>query len=365
MQKFSSYLYPNRINVVADVALFPVRWNIVYQNRIKIYHGVENVLTLDVKNSDQKRIDISDMDLKMSVMDVLGKEFITVDVVPGLTTGLATITLTAEDLENLDPQFLNFSIYRVNEDDTKTLFYADTQFGAVGKMELLGTAIPKDYEPRETTRFTAITDTDANPYEKVWYSDAVEITKPNNLVLEASESLVLEFIFNKSKSIATVQLCKDTIINSNTEWIDVLGFGIFPEDNTVTKTIAYPRYNRDMKWMRIKLRQETYNGHGATVDIAKKLIGLGSYEYTFLANKRGKNYTVGESYNISGFRLGGPASSPNGSWTLTVATVDGQGGVTSWTTLAEPPFSEDGPVNYKDIPVNIETRAIDKVIVRI
>jgi hypothetical protein len=365
MQKISSYLYPNRINVVADVALFPVRWNIVYQNRVKIYQGVDNVLTLDVKNSDQKRIDISDMDIKMSITDVLGKEFITVDVVPGLTTGLATITLSAEDLEILTPQFLNFTIYRENEDLTKTILYADTQFGAVGKMELLGSAVPVEYKPREITRFTAITDTDVNPYEKIWYSDAVEITKPNQLITEASETLVLDFYFNKSKAVATVQFTKDTVINASTVWIDVLAFGIFPEDTATTKTISYPLYNRDMRWMRVKLKQETYNGVGATVNISKVSVGMGGYEYQFVANKPGKGYTIGEVYTVSGLRLGGPSTSPNGSWALTVATVDGQGGVTSWTPLAEAPVSEDGEVSYKDTPVNVEARSIDKIVVRI
>ena len=93
MQKISSYLYPNRINVVADVALFPVRWNIVYQNRIKIYQGVDNVLTLDVKNSDQKRIDISEMTLKMSITDTLGRDLTTVNVTPSASSGLLLLPL--------------------------------------------------------------------------------------------------------------------------------------------------------------------------------------------------------------------------------------------------------------------------------
>ena len=62
MQKISSYLYPNRIEVIANVALdpdtCPVEWKIVYQKPIKIYKGVDNVIELEVKNSDQKRIDL-------------------------------------------------------------------------------------------------------------------------------------------------------------------------------------------------------------------------------------------------------------------------------------------------------------------
>ena len=56
MQKISCYLYPNRINVVADVALFPVRWNIVYQNRVKIYQGVTlGALSVDKNLQNKKR----------------------------------------------------------------------------------------------------------------------------------------------------------------------------------------------------------------------------------------------------------------------------------------------------------------------
>ncbi len=361
MQKISSYLYPNRINVVADVALFPVRWKIVYQNLIKIYQGVDNVLTLDIKNSDQKRIDISEMDLYLSITDIMGKEVSAYQAAPGATTGLATVTIPSTDLVNLDPQFLNFSLYRLNEDDTKTILYADTQFGAIGKMQLLGSAIPVEYPTREITTFMPLTDTDATPYETLWYSDAVEVKKPNHLGPESLESIDLDFYFNKSKAVVTVQFTTDVIINSGTRWVDVMAFGVFPEDTQATKTIAFPVYNRNITWMRVKVKQETYNGSGATVDIGKRASGLG-FEATFLPNKPGKGYTIGESFTISADRFGG-----GGAWTLVVETVDGQGGVTQWLPMAEILVAEDGPVTYKDVPVSDITRArtIDKVVVRV
>jgi hypothetical protein len=363
MQKISSYLYPNRIDIVADVAVFPVRWKIVYQNRVKIYQGVENVITLDIKNSDQKRIDITDMDLKMSITDVLGKEVTTVSAIPTATTGLATVNISAGSVVNLDPQFLNFTVYRLNDDDTKTVFYADTQFGAVGNMELLGSAVPVDYPTRSITRFTSLTDTDRTPYDKVWYSDAVEIYKPNNLILEASEELNLDLYFNKSKSVVTVQFTKDAVITSSTIWVDVLSFGVFPEDTFITKTLTYPTYTRDMTWMRIKLRQETYNGIGATVDITKEYNeGTGETEFKFVPNKMGRGYSEGDNYTIDADRLGG-----GGAWSLTVAKVNSLGEVLEWQVLASAPVSENGTVVYKDIPVNspLTANAIDKVIVRL
>jgi len=364
MQKISSYLYPNRINVVADVTLFPVRWNIVYQNRIKLYQGVDNVLTLDVKNSDQKRIDISEMILKMNVMDTAGKEVVVADVTPTATTGLATISISSDDLVELDPQFLSFTIYRENEDDTKTILYADTQFGAVGKMELLGSAVSIPTPERYITRFNLLSERVNNITTTTWFSDAVEIRKPNFLSAATADTIELDFEFNKSDAAVTVQFTQDEIVNSYTEWTDALSFGVFPSDTSASKTISYPTYNRSYAWMRVKFIQTSYKGTGATVDIAKV---DGGTTYTFNTGKPGIGYAIGESFVINGQRVGGGAVLPNGSWNLTVAQVDGNGGVTAWTPLAEMPVAENGNIVYKDVPVRDDNhiRTIDKITIRL
>jgi len=362
MQKISSYLYPNRISVVADLALFPVRWKIVYQNRIKIYKGVDNVLTLDVKNADQKRIDIASMDLKMSVTDVNGLFLGEYEIVPGITTGLATINIPEDDLDLLDPQFLNFTIYRENDDDTKTILYADTQFGAVGQMELVGSAVSTQEPERYITNFSPLTNTDVRPFLTTYYSDAVEIKSSNYLNRpENTDSIELEFFFNKSNAAVTVQVTKDAIISSGTIWTDILSFGVFPEDTTATKTITYPKYNRSLTWLRVKFEQTTYTGEGATVDLIKTQIGE-TVEAGFLPNKKGRGYRVGDVYTIPAERFGG-----GGAWQLTVNNIDGQGGVSEWGALTEIPVSEGGSVTYKDIQVNdpSKTKAIDKIIIKV
>ena len=158
-----------------------------------------------------------------------------------------------------------------------------------------------------------------------------------------------------------MQFTKDTIINSSTIWSDVMSFGVFPEDLTVIKSIVYPTYNKEVAWMRVTFEQTSYNGHDATVTIEKRAAGLG-FEYVFLPNKSGKGYKIGETFTISGDRLGG-----GGAWVLAVAAVDKVGGVTEWTPTAEMLVAEDGPVIYKNIPVSDPARArsIDKVIVRL
>jgi hypothetical protein len=153
MQKISSYLYSNRIQLIADVtaldATYPVEWKIVYQRPVKIYKGVDNVIELDVKNADQKRIDIFGKTIKFVVMDQTDKEINTYTATvldDGSTVGvkgLAKVTIAEGDLTTLDPQYLKYSVYMLNSDTTKTLMYGDASFGGHGTLEVLSGITPK------------------------------------------------------------------------------------------------------------------------------------------------------------------------------------------------------------------------------
>jgi hypothetical protein len=255
MQKISSYLYPNRINIVADVALFPTRWNIVYQNRVKIYQGVDNVLTIDVKNSDQKRIDISEMDLRMIVTDVNGLLVSDVTVTPSNTDGLATAVIEEADLENVTPQFLTFSIYRVNEDDSKTVFYADTQFGAKGNMELVGSIMNLPTPTRLISRFIEISDPaiiGLPPFQIRYYSDAVEIMQANFVKESSQEQVTLDFDFIGLQGEVVVQFTKDPVVSAGTDWITIETFTVASSTAALTKSYTPTNgYNREMLWARV------------------------------------------------------------------------------------------------------------------
>ena len=255
MQKISSYLYPNRINVVADLALFSTRWNIVYQNRVKIYQGVDNVLTIDVKNSDQKRIDISEMDLHMIVTDTNGLLISDVAVTPSATTGLATATIAEADLTELTPQFLQFSIYRLNEDETKTILYADAHFGAKGNMELVGTIMDVPTPTRYITNFIAVTDPTViglPPYIIRHYSDAVEINQPNFITESANDSVTFNFSLTGLAGEVVVQFTKDPVINSATKWTTIETFSVTTSTSNLTKTYTpINGYNRELTWARV------------------------------------------------------------------------------------------------------------------
>jgi len=144
MQKIQSYLYPNRVILIADLAGFTVENKIVYARTIKIYNGVDNVIQFDIQNADQKRIDLSTLsNIELNLMDMSGNELAEspYTVTPTAITGIATVTIPSEDLIDLSDQNLKYSVTATSGNNT-IMLYCDSRFGAVGTIQLIGNAMP-------------------------------------------------------------------------------------------------------------------------------------------------------------------------------------------------------------------------------
>jgi hypothetical protein len=144
MQKIQSYLYPNRVILIADLAGFTVENKIVYARTIKIYNGVDNVIQFDIQNADQKRINLSTLSsIELNLMDMSGNELpeSPYTVTPTATTGIATVTIPSEDLLDLADQHLKYSVTATSGNNT-VMLYCDSRFGAVGTIQLIGNAMP-------------------------------------------------------------------------------------------------------------------------------------------------------------------------------------------------------------------------------
>lgn len=144
MQKLSTYLYPNRIELLADMVGFSVEYTNVYQRNIKIYNGIDNTIEFDIKNADQKRIDLTTLSgLELNIMDISGASLPNspYPLTASTIKGIASVTIIKEDLTILDPQFLKYSVSAVKA-GKEVMLYCDTHFGAVGTIELVGNAMP-------------------------------------------------------------------------------------------------------------------------------------------------------------------------------------------------------------------------------
>jgi len=158
MQKIQSYLYPNRIIVTADLAGFITEYKNVYQRNIKIYKGIDNVVEFDIKNADQKRIDLTTLTtIHLNVMDISGNALPNspYTITPNAPiTGIASVRIPAADTAGLDSQSLRYSITAVNTSSVPVLMYVDSRFGAVGTMELDGSVVPTVRPAQVLTKFT-------------------------------------------------------------------------------------------------------------------------------------------------------------------------------------------------------------------
>ena len=165
MQKISSYLYSNRVTLLADLAGFTVEYTNVYQRNLKIYNGIDNTIEFDIKNADQKRIDLSTLPtIRLNVMDAQGNELENspYTVTPTAIKGIASVVIPQDDLNELSNQYLKYSVTAINTTGADVLLYADTRFGAVGTIELVGNAMPTFRDDRVFEHFTQEIDLDGN-----------------------------------------------------------------------------------------------------------------------------------------------------------------------------------------------------------
>jgi hypothetical protein len=132
----------------------------VYNRNLKIFRGVDNRIDIQVRNNDQKSsnltppLDPIDQQLLDNVLVfnlvsqatkdlILQKDFTAME----LATGKVTITLTEQELLDIDSGFYNYSVIKelrkdVDSTDYKVIskmpLYMDSQYSTVGTLEITG-----------------------------------------------------------------------------------------------------------------------------------------------------------------------------------------------------------------------------------
>jgi hypothetical protein len=247
MQKIQSYLYTNRIQLLADVAGLTTEYTNVYQKTVKIYNGVDNVLEFDIKNADQKRIDLSTLtQLELNIMDATGNALPSspYTITPTATKGIATVTIPDIDLGEYTTQFFKYSVTALKNGNTIPL-YADTRFGMAGTMELISNAMPtfrdervyntftgeidfagniqhrssaipaKFYETEPTTTLSFEVNISSGFLGKVYLEGTTDMTISVNSFLNASQTTIFDNISSNVKTSAVSTVTITTSVGSN------------------------------------------------------------------------------------------------------------------------------------------------------
>jgi hypothetical protein len=216
MRKISSYLYSNRIELLADLAGFNVEYTNVYQRTVKIYKGVDNVIEFDIKNADQKRLELitspSISSIKLNVMDQEGNALphspYTVTPLSGVT-GIASATIPSADLTNIDHQFLRYSV-TATRGSANIALYADSRFGAVGTMEVGASATPVTRKAQIITEFHADL-TYSNMINEYLHSTAIPVRFYEAIPTTTAK---LDFVFNSLQGTVYIEATPDATISN-------------------------------------------------------------------------------------------------------------------------------------------------------
>jgi hypothetical protein len=321
MQKISSYLYPNRIELLADLATFTVEYVNVYQRTIKIYKGINNIIEFDIKNADQKRIPLASYivsnvsTIKLNVMDASGNALpnspYTINPVLA-KPGIAVVTIPSADLANLDSQFLKYSVIIGN-----TLLYADSRFGAVGTIELVGDAMPIVKKDRVYDTFTAEIDLKGQP---IYHSSAIPAK-----FYEAVPTQQLSFDIDFSGDVnepgsgftgsVWIEATKNHTINTEAfKGAPYLRSQTF-DDFTGTWSPAAVHVD-EYQYFRVSYATPTATGVGATFNVTTN-----GADYVVEVRAGGTGYAAGAKLKVLGSLLGG-VDGINDLF-ITVQSVDG------------------------------------------
>jgi len=175
MQNLPIYLYPNTLNVILDLDPTTRGVNqVMYQRELQIQKGIKNNVRIQFKNSDQKRIPISNTStFVFSMFDnteqrlILQKNLTVLDDGSTLALrGMAELTLNESDTLDLGQSSYQFSVtYQDPADKTFLPTYVNTYYGMAGTVQLTEDVFPKMQPSQEIKAFLRQYNSDTRLYE--------------------------------------------------------------------------------------------------------------------------------------------------------------------------------------------------------
>jgi hypothetical protein len=174
MQNLPVYLYPNSFTTILDLDPTVRGVNrVMYQRDLKVQKGIKNQIRVQFKNSDQKRISISNTTTFVFTMfdaierrQLVQKQLTVLDDGVKLSLrGVAQLTFTESDTIDLKVGSYQFSITQQDPSDGTFLpAYSNTYYGIAGTLEILEDIYPVLQPSQEVTAFTQTLNLSTNLY---------------------------------------------------------------------------------------------------------------------------------------------------------------------------------------------------------
>jgi len=160
MQILPIYLYSNTLDVILDLDSTVRGVNqVMYQRDLTIQKGIKNQVRIQFKNSDQKKVSISNTQtFVFSMFDAIDQRQIVEKRLEVLeentaTRGLALLTLSESDTVDLTRASYKYTVKMQDTDGTYLPTYANTYYGISGTLHVVQDAFPVLQPSQEITSF--------------------------------------------------------------------------------------------------------------------------------------------------------------------------------------------------------------------
>jgi len=316
MQLIPVYLYPNKVDVYTNVpgVWTSERYRRVYNRTVKLFRGVDNRIDIQVRNSDEKALDVTGFTVSFNLVRhgdqslVFTKSCTPIDV----TKGRYYVTVTEQELYEINNGAYQYSIHKTNTVGAKTPMYIDSQYGALANIEVVGDIKGNPTPSLEVTSFAYVEPSvfgeTADPYYVSSLIDAnyyTSLSRTNHtFALYSSAGYTGNLLLQGSLSDSA-----DPV-----DWVDIDTVSL------VSDTLVY--HNTVGKWRWFRFTQKSHVGEMATFTIQQTVLG----NYIVDVDWPGQNYTAGEQLLIRGNRLAGTIGTND--LHITITSVNGSGQIT-------------------------------------
>jgi len=114
-----------------------------YAKRLTLHKGVDNQIQFQFLNQEQKPVDITDLDITLRIISSEGNELLLSisldDYFP--KTGLATLTIRSQDIENIPAQLCFYSL-EIPRGNLSLPVFVDYNAGGRGELSIVDSILP-------------------------------------------------------------------------------------------------------------------------------------------------------------------------------------------------------------------------------
>jgi hypothetical protein len=215
------------------------------QKLIRLHQGVKNTIAVSFKNINERPVPTNNCRVEFVLMDLDGIEIFNTTVAHTSPTS-ATISIPSWVFQNLEPQYLKYSLYQVSN-GIKFPVYLDTHFQATGIIQLEAGSGYQKPNYKVVTTFLASKISGVIRHT----SEAVELSSITNH-LAHTINIHADISCNKLDGVINIQVSENTVLSSSSNWTQLDSFNVSSTTSSLRKSYSFLTKDFfDKKWARI------------------------------------------------------------------------------------------------------------------